>query len=824
MTLDKTTSRPLHDGWTVEPLHGPVPAAVREAGALPATVPGTVHTDLLAAGLLADPYIGTNEKLQEWIGSTSWRYATTFTGSSGVAERADLVFEGLDTVATVRLNGEVVLESRNQHRSYRVPIAGRLQDGENRLEVLFSAPVPEADRASLELEYRPHVNHHPYNALRKMACAYGWDWGLDTATSGIWRPVRLETWSTARIAESIVSATVAGDDGIVGLRVLVETTDARRQLAVVASIGGVDVRADVVDGEARLRLVVPNAERWWPRGYGEQARYDLTVALLTGDDVLDDRSHRIGFRTVRAEATPDEAGTPFVVVVNDKPVYVKGVNWIPDDAFPSRIGEERYRERLVQAADANVNLIRVWGGGIFESEDFYDIADELGLLVWQDFLLACAAYAEEEPMFSEISAEAREAVVRLGRHPSLAILNGSNENLWGYVEWGWEARLEGRTWGAGYYYEVFPKLVAELAPHVVYTPSSPFSPDRSMHPNDGSNGTMHLWEQWNRLDYPTYRDLKPRFVAEFGWQGPPAWSTLTEALPDEPLTPESPSMLVHQKALEGNVKLTDGLVQHLPLPNTMPEWHWAMSLNQAIAVRTALQWFRSLHPHNTGAIVWQLNDCWPVVSWAAVDGYGRKKPLWYAMRSAFADRLVTVQPQGEGFEVAVSNDTDVAWTGAIRLTRRRFDGEVLAEVTVDVDVAARSTVRVPVEASVGTAVDVASEFVVAELGDERGLWFFAEFRDSALAAADVETEARRVDGGVQVVVTARTLVRELSLLADVAAPDAVVDEMLVTLLPGERAVFTIRTGSDVDPSRFLSPDVLRSANALLSNRKVEVTA
>ena len=824
MTASPITATDLHQGWEVEPAGGAlVPRVVREHGAVTATVPGTVHTDLLAAGLIEDPYIGTNEKSQEWIGSTSWRYTTRFSAPTGPAERLDLVFEGLDTVATVRLNGEVVLESRNQHRSYRVPVQDRLRDGENELEVVFAAPVPAADLASLELDYRPHVNHHPYNAVRKMACSYGWDWGPDTATSGIWRPVRLEAWSTARIADVVVSATLDGTTGVVELTVPVECTG-DGPLTVVAEVGGNQQRAEVADGRARLRLEVADVQRWWPRGRGEQTRYDLAVRLEAGDDLLDERTHRVGFRTVRADTTPDAAGTPFVLHVNDEPVYVKGVNWIPDDAFPSRIGRDRYRERLTQAADANVNLIRVWGGGIFEGEDFYDTADELGLLTWQDFLLACAAYAEEEPMLSEITAEAREAVIRLGKHPSLVLLNGNNENVWGHVEWGWESRLEGRTWGARYYYEIFPDLVDELAPHVVYTPGSPFSPDRSLHPNDESNGTMHLWEQWNRQDYPTYREVRPRFVSEFGWQGPPTWSTLTEALPDAPLTPESPSMLVHQKAMEGNVKLTDGLIPHLPLPNTMPEWHWAMSLNQAVAVRTALEWFRSLHPHNAGAIVWQLNDCWPVVSWAAVDGYGRLKPLWYAMRSAFAARTLSVQPEGDGLEVAVSNDSAEAWSGRLAVTRRDFSGEVLTQADVDVDVAPRSTVRVPIAEAVARPGDAGAELVVAELTGERGLWFFAEARDSALRPADLETEARRVDGGVEVVVTARTLVRELALLVDVAAPDAEVDDMLVTLLPGERAVFTIRTSADVDPSRFTDPDVLRTANALLTNQKTEVPA
>lgn len=704
----------VHGGWTVQPVSGPVPAPVLDAGAIPAVVPGTVHTDLLAAGLIADPYLGTNEKSQEWIGSTSWRYVTELEWQDEGAEHVDLVFEGLDTVATVRLNGEVVLESRNQHRSYRVPVRDRLRTGPNRLEVAFAAPVPEADRASLELEYRPHVNHHPYNSIRKMACSFGWDWGPDTATSGIWRPVRLESWSTARIDDLVISPTVDGTTGLVDVRVSVLAASPG-PLTVAASIGGASTEAAIVDGAARLRLGVEDVERWWPRGYGDQIRYDLNVELR-GDGVLDARSHRIGFRSVDYDVTPDEAGTPFTLRVNDVPVFVKGVNWIPDDAFPHRVHRARYGERLRQAADANANLLRVWGGGIFESEDLYALADELGLLVWQDFLLACAAYAEEEPLFSEISAEAREAVIRIGTHPSLVVLNGNNENLWGHDEWGWEPRLEGRTWGLGYYLDVFPKLVAELAPHVAYPPGSPFSPDSVHRPNDPDHGSVHIWDLWNQKDYPHYRDYRPRFVSEFGWQGPPTWSTLTESLPDDPLTPESPGLLVHQKAVAGNVKLTDGLVAHLPLPNRMPEWHWAMSLNQAMAVRTALEYFRSLTPHCMGAIVWQLNDCWPVVSRAAVDGYGRRKPLWYAMRYAFADRLVTVQPSGDGLVVTIVNDTAEQWTGRLGTDRLSFDGEVLASSSVQVAVPARSAITVPVPVEVSAAGAAEAELLRAEIG------------------------------------------------------------------------------------------------------------
>jgi beta-mannosidase len=429
--------------------------------------------------------------------------------------------------------------------------------------------------------------------------------------------------------------------------------------------------------------------------------------------------------------------------------------------------------------------------------------------------MACAAYSEDEPLRSEIEAEARENVARIGSHASLVILNGNNENTWGFEDWGWKPRLEGRTWGAYYYDELFPSIVEELAPHVGYTPGSPFSPDPSRAPNDPNHGTMHIWDLWNQKDYPHYRDYRPRFVSEFGWQGPPTWSTLTRAITDEPMTPESPAMLVHQKAAEGNVKLTDGLVNHLPLPNTMPEWHWAMSLNQAMAIRTAIGWFRSLQPRCMGTILWQLNDCWPAVSWAAIDGDGRLKPLWYAMRDAYAPRLVTVQPEGERLEVSVVNDTAEPWVGRVAITRRTLDGEVVAAAEASVTVEPWGSARVPVAHAVATSGEPQAEFLLAELDGQRAFWWFAEPRDLAPVVPAFDADARRTGDGVAVTVTARTVVRELSLLADKVSPKAEVDRMLVDLLPGDEVVFSVRCAPDVDPALFLDRGVLRHLGDLL---------
>lgn len=807
-----TRARALHDGWTLHAAGGPVPAGL-EIDGVPAQVPGCVHTDLLTAGLIPDPYHGVNEALLAWIGLVDWTYRTTFAWAPDGDERHDLVFDGVDTVATITLNGHVLGEVANQHRSYRYDVRTILREGANDLEVRFRAPVPYANAESLRLGARPRPYPLPYEAIRKSACNFGWDWGIATFTSGLWRDVRLESWSVARLAEVRVTAAPEGDGGRVTVDARLERA-ADAALTVAVSAAGAQAAASVDTDSVQVVLDLADVERWWPVGYGAQPLTDIAVTLSGGDGELDRSEKRVGFRTVRWDTTADEAGTPFTLVVNDVPVFVKGANWIPDDALPVRVDRARYERRLRQAVDANLNLIRVWGGGIYESDDFYELCDELGLLAWQDFLFACAAYPEEEPLRSEIAAEARENIVRLAAHPSLVLLTGNNENLWGFEDWGWKARLDGRTWGAYYYYELFPALIAELAPHVPYAPGSPFSPGGE-HPNDEQHGSMHLWEQWNRQDWITYREHTPRFVAEFGWQGPPTWSTLTSSLDDDPLTPESPGMIVHQKAMEGNVKLTNGLLPHYRVPDDMDTWHWAMQLNQANAVSAALKHFRTHAPHTMGAIVWQLNDCWPVTSWAAIDGEERPKPLFYALRNAFAPRSVMIQPRDAGLAVIITNERADAWSGEVRIARRSYAGDVLAESLVAVDVSARGRAEVPVPADVAAAGDAGSELVTAELEGVRGVWFFGEPRDSALEAPRVSVEVREHPEGSEVTLTAGNLVRDLTLLVDKITPDAVAAEGLVTLLPGESTTILVR-GLDPHQAPAVShPSVLRSANQLV---------
>ncbi|MFF6793550.1 glycoside hydrolase family 2 protein [Streptomyces filamentosus] len=778
----------LHEGWSLR----------HEGASLPAQVPGCVHTDLLAAGVIPDPFLGRNETEIAWVGRRAWSYGTELAHDSG-HERSELVFEGLDTVAEVLLDGASLGSTRNMHRVHRFDVTGR----SGPLEVRFGSAYDEAERVRALTGDRPNVYPEPFQYVRKMACSFGWDWGPTVVTAGMWRPVRIEHWSTARLAEVRPLVTVDGATGHVELRVRTARTDsgAGRPLTLRATVAGVVAETSFQGAETVLRLAVPEPELWWPRGYGSQPLYGLDVELLDGDGApLDTWSRRIGFRTVTVDRSPDAHGTGFTFVVNGVRIFARGVNWIPDDVLPSRVTPERYRTRLAQAADANVDLVRIWGGGIYEDDAFYDACDELGLMVWQDFLFACAAYPEEQPLRGEVEAEARDNVVRLMPHPSLVLWNGNNENLWGFRDWDWEEPLAGDSWGEGYYLGVLPRIVAELDPTRPYAAGSPWSGSWDHHPNDPRHGTHHSWEVWNRRDYADYRTEVPRFCSEFGWQAPPAISTLRRALPGEDLAPDSPGMLHHQKAEDGNGKLDRGIERHFGLPEgDFDRWHYLAQVVQARAVAAGIEHWRSHWPVCAGTVVWQLNDCWPVSSWAAIDGDGRLKPLHHELRRVYADRLLSLVPAEGGPVLALDNQSGTTWRTTVTLRRLTADGTVLKEAALDLEAAARTVVRLVVPASLLPDAAGGKELLVADADGLRAVHLPVYDKEFAHPAPAYDVRVEAADGGAVVTVTARTLLRDLLLQADRLAPTATADRGLVTLLPGEEVRIAVRGWTGGDP-------------------------
>lgn len=881
MTLDREE---LRENWTVtlgdEDGRSGAPDAVRGA-VLPATVPGQVHTDLEREGLLPDPAYDRNEPTTAWVGRADWVYRRTVDIDPRGAERVDLVCDGLDTVATLTLDGVQVGTTRNMHRRYRFDLRD-MTDGTNastdrELEILFESPYREAERVAARAGTMPGPYDEPFPYVRKSASNFGWDWGLTAVTSGPWRPVAIERWSTARLRDVRPLVDVEAGEGVLDAHIAFERSgmndldqdgeDDDLVLVVTVSGHGTKQRSRVnvtpKEDEAVVTVRIPDAELWWPRGYGPQPLYDVEVHLQTVDgDVLDRSSFRTGFRSVVVDTAEDSIGRPFAIRVNSTLVDVRGVNWIPDDVVVSRVTPERYADRLDAAAALNANLVRVWGGGVYESHDFYERCDELGLLVWQDFLFACASYPEIEPIRSEVIAEARDNVARLARHPSLVVWNGNNENIWLHDVDGWGEELGDRGWGLDYYLDLLPTIVDAVDPSRFYTVASPWSGDEALAPNDVDHETHHSWDVWNRVSDEHYRDSVPRFVSEFGWQAPPAWRTLRDAVADEPMTPTSPGVVHHQKADDGMGKLARGLEPRFGdgWDADLDRWHWLTQLQQARAIATGVEHWRTHWPRNTGVVVWQLNDLWPVSSWSAIDSAGRWKPLAHELRRLYDDVLLTLRPVSHtdttvGSAPTVAPDGTDDRTGgahprtaslpvpdvagppeavspvevAVRSARngidtvvrvRRVDlaGGILAEeyLPVVLDRPGVAVVRLP--PSVGVVDDARGELIVADMDWRRAVWTPSPDQDMRWRPAHYRVSVTDDPaGGVRMVVEADSLVRDLLVQPDRVSAEGRVDRGFMTLLPGERVEYRVTGVSERDAAALTAAPVLWTLDRVLDD-------
>ncbi|GAA3890497.1 glycosyl hydrolase 2 galactose-binding domain-containing protein [Streptomyces lannensis] len=505
------------------------------------------------------------------------------------------------------------------------------------------------------------------------------------------------------------------------------------------------------------------------------------------------------------------------------------------DTLTSRATAKRITERIDQAVAGNANLLRVWGGGHFATEEFLNACDDRGILVWHDFLFACAAYCEDETTAALVAAEAEQAVTRMSPHPSLVVWCGGNETVLGRHHWGWGDQIGERGWGARYYLDVLPNVLARLDPTRPYVPNSPWSGALDADPAADTHGPSHLWDAWNEADYAHYRDHDPSFVAEMGWCGPASWTTLERVLGGETPGPASPLTRHHLRAIDGMHKLTRGLQAHMPTPAEGADWHFATQLVQARAVAAGVEWLRS-RERCGGAIVWQLNDCWPAISWSAIDVAGIEKPLWHALRHSFAPRLATVQPIApgpthdptgrKGLAFTLVNDTAAEWAPTVDVLRIGLDGRELARTRLEVSCPAGALVTLPLDKAVASPTDPHAELLIVDADGVRTTWAYRTDRTLTAPQPVLEVTDTFADGVLHLTVTARTVTRDICVFPDrLATPLGVppqtlmVDTSMVTLLPGESHTFHIASRADETlrhtpiPSSFIRLAV-RSASDL----------
>jgi beta-mannosidase len=588
----------------------------------------------------------------------------------------------------VTLNGQPVGSADNMFRTWDWDVKNLLREGENDLRIVFTGPVryvrplQEADPMNLMAGIIPGGPH-----LRKAPCQFGWDWGPMLPPIGIWKDIRLEGFNTARLDDVHLRQRVSGEGGRLSAAVKVERWG-DQPLAAVMRVTAPDGQtweqsAEVQGQQAELAVDVPEPRLWWPNGYGEQPLYNVEVTLSTGEQPLDRRTFRTGFRTIELRREPDEWGESFTFFVNGVEIFAKGSDWIPADSFPTRISDAQLDYLIRSAAEAHMNMLRIWGGGFYEEERFYDLCDQYGILVWQDFIFACHIYPADDDFAENVRLEAIDNVRRIRHRASLALWCGNNEMEQGWADWGWNNPSEPRNQRlkAGYdrmFHQLLPRVVEQEDPDTVYWPSSASSGIPFAQPNSQDRGDCHYWDVWHgRKPFTAYRSQYPRFMSEFGFQALPPLETIKTYAEEKDWNMTSYVMEHHQRSGSGNGLMIHQMSDTFRMPKNFDALVYLSMVLQAEGIRYGVEHWRRNRKRVSGTLIWQLNDCWPVASWASLDYFGRWKALHYAAKRFYAPVLMSIVDEGTSMSVHVTSDLVEPWSGQVRWSLETLDGQVV---------------------------------------------------------------------------------------------------------------------------------------------------
>lgn len=809
----------------------------------PAQVPGAVHTDLLAQGQIPDPYVGAPEAGLQWIGLADWEYRARFDVDAATLARAhaELAFEGLDTFAAVTLNGQPLLKADNSHRTWRARVDGKLRPAGNELRIVLRSPIrtllPDVQAMPHKIagNYPSPYGDEPKDAMvgnfvRKPGYHFGWDWGPRYVTAGIWRPVQLESWDGQRLTALAVQ-TRALDATRADLEIAVEIESAAVGSAAVqievldpdgARVARIDRKALLKAGDNRIAIPVAlqQPRRWWPVGQGEQARYTVRATLAPDTSGATHIEQRTGLRTVELRREVDRnGGQGFAFVINGVPIFAKGANVIPFDMFPARVDAARIRRELTAARDANMNMLRNWGGGYYEDDVFFDIADELGLLVWQDFMFGGGMQPGYDPAFrANVVAEARDNVRRLRHHPSVVLWCGNNEEETAWKDWGHgrdltaaDPAFAAKVWQG--YVDLFGndlrQVVAEEGLGVPYWSSSP-SNDLDEKANDSTRGDKHYWQVWGNPALPVTAYLRetPRFMSEYGLQAWPVLRTLDGIIPEAEQQVDSPTVRAHQKFMagEGNQRLLKYIEEEYGTPRDFPAFVYLSQVMQADGIQLAALHHRASRPYTMGSLYWQLNDVWPGASWSSIDYAGRWKALHFHARRFFADQAVAALRDEGMTRVSLLNDRQQGLQATWRLRVLDLDGTRRGEQRHAVALPPLSALEVGrfADADLLKGADPTRTVAVIELFDGATLLsqqvvYFVPAKALALSPARIDAELRADGDGYVLTLRSSTLVRALWVAFD--GVDATFDDNALDLVPGETVSIRLRSGADLDTLR-----------------------
>jgi beta-mannosidase len=787
----------------------------------PATVPGDVHLDLIANKLIPDPFFRDNEGKLQWIENADWEYRKTLPVTAEMLrhQHLDLVFDGLDAYCEVYLNDKLVLTADNMFRGWRVDAKAFLKAGDNQLRIVFPSPIKAAEKVAAADPWRLKTKVEAKTYIRKAAYEYGWDWGPRFVTSGIWRPARLEMWDKARIADlyvhqkdvnaavahiSIEAEVMATDDATATFLVDYENSGKRSTASrSVALTKGVN--------HVALPIDINQPERWYPVGYGTQPIYKFNAKLIINKKVEGELQAKAGLRAIVLRRDLDQWGRSFEINVNGIPIFGKGADVIPFDSFPSRVTTAQYRQVLESARDANMNMIRHWGGGYYETEEFYDICDEFGIMIWQDFMFGNDWQPGTYAFKQEVEREAEFQVKRLRNHPSIVLWSGNNETE---AALGWKGRAElpldvrYKMWQD--YLTVFSgvldRTVNRLNPETPYWPSSP-SADYEEVSDTFQSGDMHDWSVWHgRVPFTEYEKHFPRFMTEFGFQSFPEMRTIdTFTQPEDRTSIFTPVMLAHQKNDAGNSIIRDYMTRYYGTPKDFSNFLYASQVLQAEAMKIGAEHLRRTRPRAMGSIYWQLNDCWPVASWASLDYYGRWKALQYYAKRFYSPLLVSPHIEDAMLATYVVSDKTTSTSAQLRIRVMGLDGSVIKESTEAIEISPLSSksyanwALMPFLNREGT--DSAKIFAVTDLvvGGETvssNITYFVTPKLIRLLPAPIDSSLTKAGDGYVLHLSSKVLAR--SVYASFGSVEVKLSDNFVDLIPGEAKEIRIASKASLD--------------------------
>ena len=768
---------------------------------VPAVVPGSVYNDLLREGLIKDPFYRDNDRKLLALMEDDYHYSKTFIYKSSDKNRAvDLVFNGIDTVGAIYLNGKLVAKTYNMHRRYRFRINRFLEEGENHLKVVLKSPLKYMEKEAQKTGYRlmqmaATVKNYPY--IRKAHAMFGWDWGPQLPDAGIWRDVYMETTTVGRIKDIYFFQETNRKESKVTVKVESEIIKPCRMELILSQNDEIIYRTNLAAAAVNTHyFTVTEPELWNPAGYGRASLYRLTLILKTDKETVDTKNLTVGFRTVKLIREKDAYGESFKFNINGTDVFLKGANYIIEDNLLARMSPER-TEKLIRAArDANFNAIRVWGGGIYPPDYFYELCDAYGLVVWQDLMFACSYYDMSNDDFrKEIAAEIIDNVKRFRNHPSLGLICGNNENE-AAIEWHPPDIEASRRYYIEQYERFIPKILAEVAPDIIYWPSSPSSGGSFKNTNDPTGGDVHYWDVWHGLKpIAAYREIIPRFLSEFGMQSYPGDKTIAAFTRPADRNPCSYVFDHHQRCRDGNAKVAYYLARMFRLPESFSDYVYLTQIMQAEAIRLAVEHLRQNYPRSMGSLYWQLNDCWPGVTWSGIDCYGRYKALHYYATRFYASVLLSLKENIPRREAAIymTNETGSDITGEYRWRLITLKGEVRREGAGPFKIASYRAAKIATAPFNVKEEELSRVFMIAEAKADNGNVYRNHAALVPVKYLELEKPSYRFDltakdGHYRLTITADCLVAFLEIDTDKA--DIVFSDNYFFLYPKQKKIVT----------------------------------